>query len=63
MDFTPDVEQTSIDEGYSDLSEGQEDSSRDAMTLRQIIGQSLKISVSEGIGPNKVRQPDCLKKL
>jgi len=41
-DFTPDVEIGSIDEGYL------------AETLRRAIGQSLKIPVSEGIGPNKL---------
>src|SRR5882762_5532095 len=54
-DFTPDVEQTSIDEGYFDLSAARKTKTpRDiAHTIREAIGQSLKITVSEGIGSNK----------
>src|SRR5208283_2252826 len=54
-DFTPDVEQTSIDEGYFDLTANHRKPPAEiAQTVRQAIGQSLKISVSEGIGTNKL---------
>src|SRR5262245_41402084 len=54
-DFTPDVEQTSIDEGYFDLT-AQRDKPADeiALTIRQAIRERLKITVSEGIGTNKL---------
>lgn len=54
-DFTPDVEQTSIDEGYFDLTANRRKSpSEIALTIRKAIGQKLKITVSEGIGSNKL---------
>jgi DNA-directed DNA polymerase III PolC len=54
-DFTPDVEQTSIDEGYFDLTANHnQPASEIALTIRKAIGQSLKITVSEGIGSNKL---------
>jgi DNA-directed DNA polymerase III PolC len=53
-DFTPDVEQTSIDEGYFDLSAARKPAVEIALTIRQAIGQRLKITVSEGIGTNKL---------
>jgi DNA polymerase-3 subunit alpha len=53
-DFTPDVEQTSIDEGYFDLTGLQKPASEIALKIRNMIGQRLKISVSEGIGTNKL---------
>ena len=54
-DFTPDVEQTSIDEGYFDLTANRRKPPVEiALTIRQAIGQSLKIIVSEGIGSNKL---------
>ena len=54
-DFTPDVEQTSIDEGYFDLTANHKKPAVEvAMTIRQAIGQSLKITVSEGIASNKL---------
>jgi error-prone DNA polymerase len=54
-DFTPDVEQTSIDEGYFDLTANhQQPAVEIAQTVRRAIGQSLKISVSEGLGSNKL---------
>jgi DNA polymerase-3 subunit alpha len=54
-DFTPDVEQTSIDEGYFDLTANRKKSPSDiALTIRHAIGQKLKISVSEGIATNKL---------
>lgn len=53
-DFTPDVEQTSIDEGYFDLSNIRKSPVEVALTIRRAIGQSLKIIVSEGIATNKL---------
>src|SRR5881296_1703540 len=53
-DFTPDVEQTSIDEGYFDLSGASKPAVEIALTIRKAIGQKLRISVSEGIGANKL---------
>jgi DNA polymerase III alpha subunit/nucleotidyltransferase/DNA polymerase involved in DNA repair len=54
-DFTPEVEQTSIDEGYFDLTASRNKAPQEiALTIRQAIRQSLKISVSEGIGANKL---------
>src|SRR5579883_3359891 len=53
-DFTPDVEQTSIDEGYFDLSGTRKAPAEVAAIIRKAIGQSLKITVSEGIGINKL---------
>ncbi|MFN0125673.1 MAG: DNA polymerase IV [Verrucomicrobiales bacterium] len=52
-EFTPDVEQASIDEGYFDLSGCRRPAVEVAETIRRAIGQSLRISVSEGIGSNK----------
>jgi DNA-directed DNA polymerase III PolC len=53
-DFTPDVEQTSIDEGYFDLTGARKAPVDIALAIRKVIGQSLKIIVSEGIGANKL---------
>jgi DNA-directed DNA polymerase III PolC len=53
-DFTPAVEQTSIDEGYFDLSATRKSPVEIALTIRKAIGQRLKITVSEGIGTNKL---------
>src|SRR5438034_3160275 len=54
-DFTPDVEQTAIDEGYFDLTANRKKSPVEiALTIRKAIGQSLKITVSEGIASNKL---------
>jgi DNA-directed DNA polymerase III PolC len=54
-DFTPDVEQTSIDEGYFDVTANRRKAPLEiARTVREAIRQSLKISVSEGIGANKL---------
>src|SRR5271156_3546309 len=53
-DFTPDVEQTSIDEGYFDLSGTRKPAAEIALTIRKAISQRLKITVSEGIGTNKL---------
>src|ERR1700675_3055096 len=48
-DFTPEVEQTSIDEGYFDLTGTRMPAADIALTIRTVIGQQLKITVSEGI--------------
>ena len=53
-DFTPDVEITSIDEGYLDLTAARRPAADIARVIRRAIGQSLKITVSEGIGTNKL---------
>jgi DNA-directed DNA polymerase III PolC len=53
-DFTPDVEQTSIDEGYADLSCVPKAPLDVALTIRRAISERLKISVSEGIASNKL---------
>jgi len=54
QDFTPDVEIASIDEGYFDLSAVRKPPLDVAGKIRTAIRQSLKISVSEGIGSNKL---------
>lgn len=54
-DFTPEVEVASIDEGYFDLRGQRKHSPHHvAEIIRQAIRQSLKITVSEGIGSNKL---------
>ncbi|MEN9676130.1 MAG: hypothetical protein RIS76_2026 [Verrucomicrobiota bacterium] len=54
-DFTPDVEQTSIDEGYFDLTANRTKPPAEiALVIRKAIGQRLKITVSEGIASNKL---------
>ena len=53
-DFTPNVEIGSIDEGYFDVTGSQQPALRIAETIRTAIRQSLKLSVSEGIGSNKL---------
>ena len=54
-DFTPNVEQTSIDEGYFDLTANHRKPPVEiAQVIRKAIGQSLKISVSQGIASNKL---------
>ena len=54
-DFTPDVEKTSIDEGYFDLTANHQKPPEEiARIIRRAIAQRLKISVSEGIGSNKL---------
>src|SRR6266852_1924256 len=53
-DFTPSVEQTSIDEGYFDLSGNRKSPVEIALVIRKAIGERLKIAVSEGIGSNKL---------
>ncbi|HVM46829.1 MAG TPA: DNA polymerase IV [Candidatus Acidoferrum sp.] len=53
-DFTPDVEIGSIDEGYLDLTGARKPAPNIAEIIRSAIRQSLKLSVSEGIGSNKL---------
>jgi len=53
-DFTPDVEIGSIDEGYFDLTGARKPAVNIAETIRHSIRQALKLSVSEGIGSNKL---------
>jgi DNA polymerase-4 len=54
-DFTPHVERTSIDEGYFDLSTNQRITARTAAEqLQQKIAAELGITVSLGIGANKL---------
>ena len=54
-DFTPDVERTSIDEGYFDITANRSKPSVEiARTISLAIRQSLKINVSEGIASNKL---------
>jgi len=53
-DFTPDVEIGSIDEGYFDLTGVRKPAVGIADRIRQAIRQSLRLSVSEGIGTNKL---------
>ena len=53
-DFTPDVEIGSIDEGYFDLTGARKPAVNVAETIRRAIQQALKLSVSEGIGSNKL---------
>ncbi len=54
QDFTPDVEITSIDEGYFDVTAVRKTPIDVAQIVREAIRQSLKISVSEGIGASKL---------
>ncbi|MFM1768983.1 MAG: hypothetical protein RJA22_1512 [Verrucomicrobiota bacterium] len=54
QDFTPDVEIASIDEGYFDLTGVRRPAVDVAEAVRAAIRQSLKITVSEGIGTNKL---------
>jgi DNA polymerase-4 len=53
-DFTPNVEVCSIDEGYFDLRGVGRPPLDVAATIRDAIRQSLKISISEGIGTSKL---------
>src|SRR5262245_56444809 len=54
-DFTPDVERTSIDEGYFDLTANRRKPAAEiALAISTAIRQKLKITVSEGIGSNKL---------
>jgi len=53
-DFTPDVEICSLDEGYVDLRGVRRPPIEVAATIRDAIRKALKISVSEGIGNNKL---------
>jgi DNA-directed DNA polymerase III PolC len=54
-DFTPNVEKSSIDEGYFDITANRSKPSVEiALTISRAIRQSLKITVSEGLGSNKL---------
>lgn len=54
-DFTPEVEITSVDEGYFDVSGYKRMQPREIATkIRKAIQDSLKINVSEGIAGNKL---------
>src|SRR3569623_2124859 len=54
-DFTPEVEITSIDEGYFDLAGLRKGTPLEvAETIRKAIVQRLKITVSEGVASNKL---------
>ncbi len=54
-DFTPHVEKTSIDEGYFDLTPNRSKSPTEiANIISKAIRQKLKITVSQGIGSNKL---------
>jgi len=54
-DFTPMVEVGSIDEGYMDLSGCRGKSPGEiGRTIRRAVQQSMKITISEGIGRNKL---------
>ena len=54
-DFTPDVERTSIDEGYFDLTANLKKPAIEiALTISKAIRQSLKITVSDGVASNKL---------
>jgi DNA-directed DNA polymerase III PolC len=67
-DFTPMVELASIDECYLDLHGARQTKATDAATkMQKAIAQSLKLSVSVGVGTNKLvsqiasklRKPHC----
>lgn len=53
-DFTPDVEVSSVDEGYFDLTGSRKTPIQIAETIRRAIQESLKLTVSEGIASNKL---------
>src|SRR5690349_6351757 len=53
-DFTPEVEISSIDEGYFDLTGARKSPMEIAEEIRRAISGALKITVSEGIGANKL---------
>ncbi|GAB4164413.1 MAG: hypothetical protein Fur0032_00220 [Terrimicrobiaceae bacterium] len=68
-DHTPTVEVTSIDEGYADLTGNRRKSPREvAEQIRRAVRETLRITLSEGIGTNKLvsavasklRKPDAL---
>ena len=54
-DFTPDVERTSIDEGYFDLSANRAKPATEiALIISKAIRQKLNITVSQGLASNKL---------
>ena len=68
-DFTPSVEVGSIDEGYADLGGNRKKPPEViAATIRQVVRETLRITLSGGVGSNKLvsqvasklRKPDAL---
>lgn len=68
-DFTPTVEISSIDEGYADLTGNRKKSPHEiAVAIRRAVHETLKITLSGGVGSNKLvsavasklRKPDAL---
>lgn len=68
-DFTPSVEVGSIDEGYADLGGNRKKAPEDiAAAIRRAVRETLRITLSGGIGANKLvsqvasklRKPDAL---
>ena len=54
-DFTPEVEITSIDEGYFDMAGNRRvEAGAAADTIRKAVAQRLKIGVSQGVASNKL---------
>ncbi|PTX91852.1 fused DNA polymerase IV/DNA polymerase III subunit alpha [Verrucomicrobia bacterium LW23] len=53
-DFTPTVEVQGVDEGYFCVRGSKHDPESIAVTVRKAIRESLKITVSEGVGSNKL---------
>lgn len=54
QDFTPEIEATGIDEGYFDLSHAREPAAEIVRKVRERIERHLKITVSFGIGANRL---------
>jgi nucleotidyltransferase/DNA polymerase involved in DNA repair len=54
QDFTPEIEATGIDEGYFDLSQAKQSALEIVQKIRQAIERNLKITVSFGIGTNRL---------
>ncbi len=54
FDFTPEVEVSGIDEGYYELSGSRKNPREVADVVQRAIRQTLKISVSEGMGTSKL---------
>lgn len=53
-DFTPEIEETGIDEGYFDLTHAKLPAGRVIEAIRERIERHLKITVSFGIGSNRL---------
>lgn len=54
QDFTPEVEATGIDEGYFDLTPARQPAAEIVRQIRERIERHLKITVSFGIGANRL---------